>query len=287
MHHCLIPPLEGQTNFKAKCASLRNALFPTVNNLPRQLLPPNFLTSKLDMYQQTYPVTTGKVFLAITHLKYGTSVGPYGISYTTLHHLHESAPEILPLLFEACLVHTAHPPEWKVANCVIIPKPGKLSYAHAKSYRPISPQSCFGKLRESIVARRLTSAAPRCCATHPSQMGAQPENSVVDALLRTFTPIATAISKKKTAKNGAPRPAVLTHDIEGVFNQVHPSTLQEVMQQRCLPMYLTKWISAFNTDRKIAFGFDQQSEDCSPTSAASLKVPLFHLSFSSSSVILC
>jgi hypothetical protein len=94
-------------------------------------------------------------------------------------------------------------------------------------------------------------------------MGAQSENSAVDALLRTITPIATAISKKKT-KNGAPRPAVLTYDIEGTFNQVHPSTLHEVMHQRRLPMYLTNWVSAFNTDRKIAFGFDQQSEDPQP-----------------------
>jgi hypothetical protein len=94
-------------------------------------------------------------------------------------------------------------------------------------------------------------------------MGAQPENSAVDALLRTITPIATAISKKVT-KNGTPRPAVLTHDVEGAFNQVHPSTLQEVMYQRRMPMYLTNWISAFNTDRKIAFGFDQQSEDPQP-----------------------
>jgi len=49
-HHLPIPPLEGQTDFKAKCALLRNAFFPVVNNLPHQHLPPNFLTSKLDMY---------------------------------------------------------------------------------------------------------------------------------------------------------------------------------------------------------------------------------------------
>jgi len=110
-HHCPIPPLEGQTDVKAKCASLRNALFPAVNNLPRQPLPPNFLTSKLDIYQQTYPVTIRKVSLAITYLKYSTSVGPDGISYTMLRYLHGSAPRILPLLFEACLVHSVHPPE--------------------------------------------------------------------------------------------------------------------------------------------------------------------------------
>ena len=103
-----------------------------------------------------------------------------------------------------------------------------------------------------------------CGATHPSQMGAQPENSAIDALLRTITPIGNCISKKKTTNWKPPRPAVLTHDIEGAFNQVHPSTHREVMEQRRMPLYLTKWVAAFNTNRKIAFGFDQQSEEPQP-----------------------
>jgi len=62
-------------------------------------------------------------------------------------------------------------------------------------------------------------------------MGAQAENSAIDALLRTITPIVRAISQKKAANRTPLRPAVLTHDIEGAFNQVHPATLREVMQQ--------------------------------------------------------
>jgi ribonuclease HI len=95
-------------------------------------------------------------------------------------------------------------------------------------------------------------------------MGAQPENSAIDALLRTITPIANSISIKKTTKKKPTRPAVLTHDIEGAFNQVHPATLQDIMCQRRMPSYLVKWVAAFNTDRKIAFGFDQQSETPQP-----------------------
>jgi len=87
-------------------------------------------------------------------------------------------------------------------------------------------------------------------------MGAQAENSAIEALLRTITPIARAIRQKKTANKTPLRPAVLTHDIEGTFNQVHPATLREVMQQRRMPQYLTEWVTAFNTDRKIAFGFE-------------------------------
>jgi len=104
------------------------------------------------MEHHTHSVTQ-EVQLAITHLMYGTSVGPDGISYTTLRHVHEAVPRLLPLLFDACLQYTFHPPEWKTANCVIIPKPCKNTYSHPKSYRPISLQSCFGKLLEVIVAK--------------------------------------------------------------------------------------------------------------------------------------
>ena len=62
-------------------------------------------------------------------------------------------------------------------------------------------------------------------------MGAQSENSVIDALLHTISPIATCIRKRKTGKLHPTRPAVLTLDIEGAFNQVHPSTLLEIMHQ--------------------------------------------------------
>src|SRR3978361_1606413 len=266
-HQKSTPPLAGHTDFKGKCKSLRDALFPAVNNQPRPPLPDGFLTSKRDMQQHTRVVTTHEVQLAISHLKYGTSVGPDGISYTTIRHVHEAVQGLLPLLFDSCLGYAVHTPEWKTANCIIIPKPGKTTYSHPKSYRPISLQSCFGKLLDAIVAKRLTHTAILCGATHPSQMGGQPNNSAVDALLCTITPIANAISIKKqssSAMNAAQRPAVLTHDIEGAFNQVHPTTLQQVMSQRRMPTYLIRWIEAFNTDRQISFGFDQQTEEPQP-----------------------
>jgi len=263
-HHKPIPPLNGQTTFKDKCDVLRNALFPSVNTNPRTRLPPDLLTSTKDIRHHTRPVTLQETHLAITHLKYGTSVGPDDISYSTLRHFNAAAPHLLPQLFTAYLTWGIHPPEWKTANCVVIPKPGKKTYPDPKSYHPISLQSCFGKLLESIVAKRLSQAALTSGAIHPSQMGAQAENSTIDTLLSTITPIARAISQKKAANRTPLRSAVLTHDIEDAFNQVHPATLWEVMQQRRMPQYLTEWVTAFNTDRKIAFSFDEQSEQPQP-----------------------
>ena len=157
-----------------------------------------------------------------------------------------------------------HPPEWKTANCVVIPKKGKANYNDPNSYRPISLLPCLGKLLETITAKRLALAATQTGATHPSQMGAMSDNSAIDALLRTITPIANTISIGRKSSKTIPRPAVLTHDIEGAFNQVHPTTLHDIMLQRRMPNYLTNWVAAFNSDRRLAFGFDQQTEKPQP-----------------------
>jgi len=36
------------------------------------------------------------------------------------------------------------------------------------------------------------------------------------------------------------------------------------MLQRRMPLYLTNWVTAFNTDRKLTFGFDQHTEQPQP-----------------------
>jgi len=227
---------------------------------PADTLPPDLLTHTRDIRHHTRPVTIHETRLAIAHLKYSTSVGPDDISYTTLRHFNEAAPLLNPNLFTACVTWSVHTPEWKTGNCVVIPKPCKKSYSQPKSYRPISLLSCFGKLLETIIAKLLAHATQMCWVTHPSQMGAQAEDSAVDALLRTIDPIAKAISLKKASNKFPLQPAVLTHNIEGAFNQVHPATLQEAMLQRQMPLYLTNWVTAFNTDRKLALGFDQHTE---------------------------
>jgi len=132
-HNKPIPPLEGQSGFEDKCRVLCNTLFPPVNTAPRSPLPPDLLTHLKDICHYTRPVTIHQTHLEIAHLKYSASVGPDDISYTTLRHFNKVAPLLLPHLFTACLTWSVHPPEWKTANCVVIPKPSKRSYSHPRS----------------------------------------------------------------------------------------------------------------------------------------------------------
>jgi hypothetical protein len=60
-HQKSIPPVEGHTDFKGKCKSLRDAQFPAVNDQPQPPLPDIFPTSKRDMQQHTSTVTTREI----------------------------------------------------------------------------------------------------------------------------------------------------------------------------------------------------------------------------------
>ncbi len=62
------------------------------------------------------------------------------------------------------------PKEWKRAEIVAIPKPGK-DHSITTSYRPISLLSCTSKLMERLVQTRLQYFLEHNNILHPSQAG--------------------------------------------------------------------------------------------------------------------
>lgn len=53
-------------------------------------------------------------------------------------------------------LHTGrYPDPWKIAQFVLIPKPGKQDYAEPCAYRPLCMSDVPGKLLEQMIARRV------------------------------------------------------------------------------------------------------------------------------------
>jgi hypothetical protein len=117
--------------------------------------------------------------------------------------------------------------------------------------------ACIGKVMESLTARRLSAAAFRCGAMSRTQMGGIQDNSATDVLIYTLMSNALKIPPGS-------RPSVLTHDIEGAFNNTNPKILVQIMEQRQMPSCLVNWTRAFTTNRTIAFASDGQSETPKP-----------------------
>ena len=83
--------------------------------------------------------------------------------------------------------------------------------------------------------------------------------------MHMLDPAASALTvPKTTARKSPPRPFIITHDIDGAFNNVRPKILTEIMERRKMPTYLTKWVAAFCSQRTMAFCFSNQSEPQRP-----------------------
>jgi hypothetical protein len=211
-------------------------------------------------------VTTNEIDKVISHLNYASAPRHDCITYELIAKLHSACPSALPHLFDTLFQYKAFPDSWKIARCVVIPKPGKLSYTIPKAYRPISLLPCISKMYKRIMANRITQSAAQCLTISPTQMGAWSHYSAIDALLKILTPISTDLSiTQKQAKGHQPCcPTLLAHDIEGAFNNMNPALLLQIMQQRGMPPYLCKWTCSFTTNRTLAFTFSEQLEDPKP-----------------------
>jgi ribonuclease HI len=263
-HHKPIPPLNGITSFDNKCELLRQTLFPH-NLTDTQPLPPDFVTASHDLSNNFAEVTTTEVDTFLQKVNNASSPGHDGISYPIIKRIHAIKPHLLPQLYTAILQQGSHPAEWKTANCVVIPKPNKASYNDPKSYRPISLLPCLSKGMAHIAAKRIAAAAVRTGGIHHTQMGSRAQYSAIHALLHTIDPASRSLTTPTNATNGkAPRSTILTHDIEGAFNNVQRSTLIEIMRQRRLPLYLIQWARSFTTNRRLGFAFDNKTEAHQP-----------------------
>jgi hypothetical protein len=178
--------------------------------------------------------------------------------------VHQLRPCLLAQLYSAILRLGTHPQDWKIANCVVVPKPNKSFYQDPKAYRPIPLLPCLSNALEHIAAKRIAAAATKTGAIGPTQMGSRAQYSAIHALLHTIDPAAKALTISKKTTKLPPRPTILAHDIEGAFNNIRQQTLVELMRMRQLPTYLIRWAASFTTHRRLGFAFDQQNEAHQP-----------------------
>jgi hypothetical protein len=105
------------------------------------------------------------------------------IGYKVIARFDEASPTLLPFLPNAMLMYSVYPVSWKHAICIVIPKQGKPDYKSPTAYWPISLLSCFGKLMEALLSKRIANAALQTGATSTTQMGGTAHNPSTNTLI--------------------------------------------------------------------------------------------------------
>ena len=249
-------------DFKGKCSALRKALFPEPEE--GSTIPP-LKSPTADLTSETHPITAGEITRAIGTCNLSSAPGHDTFPYTVINHLHKANPALLTGLYNASIMQSYYPKQWKHANCVVIPKGGKRDPSAPSSYRPISLLSNVGKILEKIMARRLSAAAIACGAITSSQFGAIEGRSATDALSAIIHHSALLLTTPRNSANTSPpRPSFLTNDIAGAFNNTDPKRLRVIMEKRGIPSYITEWTASFTKGRTMSFNFDNQTESPQP-----------------------
>ncbi|GBP38957.1 RNA-directed DNA polymerase from mobile element jockey [Eumeta japonica] len=115
------------------------------------------------------------------------------VDATLLKQLPKKGLLLILAIFNACLRLSFYPSQWKIAQVVMIQKPGKLAH-DVTSYRPISLLPVVGKLLEKIVLNRMREHLTEIIPTH--QFGFREGHGTIEQVHRLVDVIGRALENK-------------------------------------------------------------------------------------------
>lgn len=179
--------------------------------------------------------------------------GDDGIFYILIKKLPETTLSLLVRIFNKCLELAYFPDKWKNAKVIPILKPDK-NPAEASSYRPISLLSSISKLFERIILCRLMNHINDNSIFADEQFGFRLGHSTTHQLLRVTNMIRENKSEGYTT-------GVAFLDIEKAFDSVWHKGLIAKMSNFNFPIYLTKIIQNYLTDRTLQVSYLNSKSD--------------------------
>ena len=130
----------------------------------------------------------------------------------------------------------------KMANGVVLDKPGKPSYDSQSSFRIIVLLQPISKILERIVASFLSAIARYVGLLHRNQCGSLPSPSSFDAC--------TALTDTvRTLQGPALKVSSVLLDIKGGFDNVDADILCSSLRSKGVNHYLVSWVRSFLTGR--------------------------------------
>jgi hypothetical protein len=193
------------------------------------------------------PCTIGELISAAKTLPNGKAPGPDGIPNEVVRAAALSVPSRFVHALNKCFDEGLYPDRWKVANLVLLPKPGR-PLDDPSAYRPLCMLDGCGKLFEKIIVRRLRTHLDSGHALSSRQFGFRPNKSTIDALscLRGIVERANGRGYARNLYVG-----VLTLDVKNAFNSAPWPKIRDALRRKEVPLYLQKIIGAYLSNRSI------------------------------------
>jgi len=207
----------------------------------------------------TPTLKTLEVMDIIRKLKPRKAPGPDEIQNIILQKLPEIAFYRLTQLFNSSL-RIGHVPEiWKLANIVMLPKPGK-DPLFPTNYRPISLLNSIGKVLEKLVCKRAQNFLTENNVIPDEQFGFRGKHATTHQLMRIVEYASLAYNRKEIT-------GAVFMDISKAFDKVwHPGLLFKLRKVN-IPHYLYNWLESFLKGRQFRIKINDTFSSFRPITA--------------------
>jgi len=168
--------------------------------------------------------------------------GPDQTRNSVWKRIHRVGSHLIHDLLAPLVAHGFHPPALKMANGIVLDKPGKPSYDSPSSFRALVLLQTFSKILERIMNSRLSGVARLAGLLNPHHCRSLAGLSASDATT-TLTHVV------RTIQMAGRKVATLFLDIKAGFDNVNPSTLCNMLKAKGVNPYLVSWTRSFLTGR--------------------------------------
>jgi len=220
--------------------SIVKTLFPTQPMFARDHIP----VTQEDLDRVCF--TIDEVKSAARGLPNGKAPGPDGVTNEVLKVAVNLYPQSFAEIVNSCMRSAYYPPEWKMANLVLLHKPGK-ALDNPSAYRPLCMLDSVGKWFEKLLTGRLREHLTKT-GQASNQFGFRPGMSTLDAMSRVRAAVDHANARGQAYKLFV---GMLTLDIKNAFNSARWDKILEALKRKKTPPYLYNMIGQYLSERKI------------------------------------
>lgn len=157
-------------------------------------------------------------------------------------------------LFNRLLDKGYYPRPWRLAEVVVIPKPGKKDMSSPRSYRPIALISCLGKGLERLLAKRMAWCTLKSGLVSPQQAGALPGRSATDLVASFVHDVEETLAQSKVA-------SLALMDVQGAYDALLPRRLLLRLRKQGWPRRILMMVSSFLSERRVRTRFEDTVAD--------------------------
>lgn len=190
-------------------------------------------------------LTLAEIEATMMQSKPDKAPGPDEITFRVWQELWPVLQHRILALYQASLDLQYVPQQWRTAKIVVLRKPNKPDCSKPKAYRPIYLLATISKGLEAVVAKRISYIGEAYRLLPENRFGGRPKRSAEPALNLLVEKIYEARRRRRVL-------SLVSFDVQGAFNGVHPSVLAVRLRESKIPTSLMAWIESFCSGRKAS-----------------------------------